>query len=140
MKLSTINTLTWINMFNGGLPQTFARKSFRAVLRWQFLATTGIALVTGLSIGGNGAISAMLGGMVMMVAGCVYAAMTGVNKVRSAGETLRTLFRAEAVKIGVIVLQLWVVLTAYEAVVPAVFIGTFVVAVLIYPIALLIRD
>jgi ATP synthase protein I len=104
------------------------------------LATTGIALVTGLSIGGNGAISAMLGGMVMMVAGCVYAAMTGVNKVRSAGETLRTLFRAEAVKIGVIVLQLWVVLTAYEAVVPAVFIGTFVVAVLIYPIALLIRD
>jgi F0F1-type ATP synthase assembly protein I len=66
--------------------------------------------------------------------------MAGGNKVRSAGETLRTLFRAEAAKIGVIVLQLWVVLTAYEAVVPAVFIGTFVVAVLIYPIALLIRD
>jgi ATP synthase protein I len=82
----------------------------------------------------------MLGGFVMMVAGCVYAAMTGGNKVRSAGETLRTLIRAEASKIGAIVLQLWVVLTAYESVVPVVFIGTFIVAVLIYPIALLVRE
>jgi hypothetical protein len=38
------------------------------------------------------------------------------------------------------VLQLWVVLTAYEGVVPGVFIGTFIVAVLIYPVALLVRD
>ena len=97
-------------------------------------------MVAGLAVGGNGAISAILGGMVMMVAGCVYAAMTGGNKVRSAGDTLRTLIRAEAGKIGVIVLQLWVVLTAYEAVVPAVFIGTFIVAVLIYSVALLVRD
>ena len=80
-----------------------------------------------------------LGGA-MMVACCVYAALTGRNKVRSAGETLRVLIRAETAKIGVIVLQLWVVLTAYEGVVPGVFIGTFIVAVLIYPVALLVRD
>ena len=85
-------------------------------------------------------ISALLGGAVMMIAGSVYAAMTGGNKVRTAGETLRALVRAETSKIGLIVLQLWVVLTAYQAVVPMVFIGAFVVAVLIYPIALLIRD
>ena len=78
--------------------------------------------------------------MVMMVACCVYAALTGRNKVRSAGETLRVLIRAETAKIAVIVLQLWVVLTAYEGVVPGVFIGTFIVAVLIYPVALLVRD
>jgi hypothetical protein len=76
----------------------------------------------------------------MMVAGGVYALMTGGKKVRSAGDTLRGLIRAEASKIGLIVLQLWVVLTAYGAVVPAVFIGTFIVAVLIYPVALLVRD
>ena len=76
----------------------------------------------------------------MMVAGGVYAVMTGGKKVRSAGDTLRVLIRAEASKIGLIVLQLWVVLTAYAAVVPAVFIGTFIVAVLIYPVALLVRD
>lgn len=127
-------------MFTRWLPQTFASKSFRAVLRWQFLATFGVAFAAGVSIGGHAAISAVLGGMVMMVGGSVYAVMTGGNKVRSAGDTLRTLFRAEASKIGLIVLQLWTVLTAYESVVPAVFIGTFIVAVLIYPVALLVRD
>jgi ATP synthase protein I len=110
------------------------------VLWWQFLVTSGIALVAGLAIGGDAAVSALLGGLVMMVAGAVYAAMTGGDRIRSAGETLRALIRAEASKIGLIVLQLWVVLTAYEAVVPAVFIGAFIVAVLIYPVALLVRD
>ena len=76
----------------------------------------------------------------MMVAGCVYAAMAGSIKVRSAAEILRTLIRAETGKIGVIVLQLWLVLTVYEAVMPAVFISTFIVAVLIYPLALLVRE
>jgi F0F1-type ATP synthase assembly protein I len=127
-------------MYSGGLRQTFAGKPFRTVLRWQFLVTFGIALAAGSWIGGHAAISAILGGTVMMVAGSVYAVMTGGNKVGSAGDTLRTLLRAEASKIGLIVLQLWVVLTAYEAVVPAVFIGAFIVAVLIYPIALLVRD
>jgi len=100
----------------------------------------GVALGAGWWLGAAGAISAILGGTVMMVACCVYAALTGRNKVRSAGAVLRMLIRAEAAKVGVIVLQLWVVLTAYEAVVPGVFIGTFIVAVLIYPIALLVRD
>jgi ATP synthase protein I len=103
------------------------------------LLTAVVALGAGFFLGGHGAISALLGGSVMMVAGFVYAAMTG-GKVRSAGDALRALIRAEAAKIGVIVLQLWMVLTTYEAVVPAVFIGTFVIAVLIYPIALLVRD
>jgi len=97
-------------------------------------------VLAGLWLGVAAAISALLGGMVMMVACCLYAALTGRNKVRSAGETLRVLIRAETAKIGVIVLQLWVVLTAYEGVVPGVFIGTFIVAVLIYPVALLVRD
>ena len=107
---------------------------------WQLLATSAIAVFVGYSTGRAGAISALLGGLVMMIAVCVFAVMTGGNKVRSAGEILRTLVRAEAGKIGVIVLQLWLVLTAYESVVPVVFIGTFIVAVLIYPIALLVRD
>ena len=103
------------------------------------MLTAGIALGAGFYLGSSGAISALLGGMVMMVASCVYAAMTG-GKIRSAGEALRTLIRAEAIKIGVIVLQLGTILTVYDAVVPGVFIGAFVVAVLIYPIALLVRD
>ena len=132
--------LTRFNLVVGTLPHTFKNRPLRAVLRWQFLVTLGIAVLAGVWLGVAAAISALLGGMVMMVACCVYAALTGRNKVRSTGETLRVLIRAETAKIGVIVLQLWVVLTAYEGVVPGVFIGTFIVAVLIYPVALLVRD
>jgi ATP synthase protein I len=132
--------LTWLNLVAGELPHTFQNRPLRLVLRLQFLVTLGIAVGAGLWLGAHAAISALLGGVVMMVACCVYAALTGRNKVRSAGETLRVLIRAETAKIGVIVLQLWVVLTAYEAVVPWIFIGTFIVAVLIYPVALLVRD
>ncbi len=139
-KLSTINVLTWVNLVAGKLPDTLPSRPLRVVLRLQFLVTMGVALGAGWWLGAAGAISAILGGTVMMVACCVYAALTGRNKVRSAGAVLRMLIRAEAAKVGVIVLQLWVVLTAYEAVVPGVFIGTFIVAVLIYPIALLVRD
>src|SRR5215203_4828671 len=125
-----------MNLVAGELPHTFQNRPLRVVLRLQFLVTLIIAAGAGLWLGAHGAFSALLGGMVMIVACCIYAALTGRNKVRSAGETLRVLIRAETAKIGVIVVQLWVVLTAYEAVVPGVFIGTFIVAVLIYPVAL----
>jgi ATP synthase protein I len=132
--------LTWINRVAGELPHSVQNKPLRLVLRLQFLVTLVIAVSAGLWLGAHGAFSALLGGMVMMVACWVYAALTGRDKVRSAGETLRVLIRAETAKIGVIVLQLWMVLTAYEAVVPGIFIGSFIVAVLIYPVALLVRD
>jgi len=122
------------------LPQRLTSKPTLLVLRWQLLVTAVISLIVGLIAGADGALSAWLGGTVMMVAGCVYSAMAGSNKVRSAAEILRTLIRAETGKIGVIVLQLWLVLTVYEAVMPAVFISTFIVAVLIYPLALLVRE
>lgn len=137
MKLSTIKD------FPQGFPRSISMlvgKPLRTVWQWQFLATTVIALVAACWMGPDAAISAGLGGLVMMIAGGVFAALTGGNKVRSAGETLRRLIRAEAGKIGAIVLQLWYVLTAYESVVPAVFVGSFIVAVMIYPIALLVRD
>jgi ATP synthase protein I len=132
--------LSWINVVARELPQTRPNRPLRLVLRLQFLVTSGIALAAGFWLGGPGATSAILGGTVMMVACCVYALMTAGDKVRSAGEVLRTLIRAETAKIGVIVLQLWLVLTAYDAVVPGIFIGTFIVAVLIYPVALLARE
>jgi len=137
VKLIKINRFDWqvLKRLN-----SLVGKSVRTVLQWQFLATTGIALVAGLLLGIEGAVSAMLGGFVMMTAGCLFACMAGGKRIRPVGETLRTLIRAEASKIGLIVMQLWLVLTAYENVVPLVFIGTFIVAVMIHPIALLVRD
>lgn len=78
--------------------------------------------------------------MINVTAGLVYAMMVSSRKVKSAGETLRTLVRAEASKIALIVLQLWLVLTTYHDVVASVFFAAFVIVVLVFPLALLIRE
>jgi ATP synthase protein I len=50
------------------------------------------------------------------------------------------LFRAEACKILAVIAQLWLVLATYkEAVVPA-FLAAFVVTVLLFRVALFVRD
>jgi ATP synthase protein I len=53
---------------------------------------------------------------------------------------LVTAFKAEAVKVVVIVLMLWLVLTLYKDVVAVGFIGTFAVTVLIFGMALFVTD
>lgn len=88
----------------------------------------------------HGAVSAILGGLVNVMAGLVYATMVADGRIRSAGETLRTLVRAEASKIILIVLQLWLVLTLYDDVVATAFFSSFVISVLVFPLALLIRE
>jgi hypothetical protein len=62
------------------------------------------------------------------------------RKPASAAGTLVTAFRAEAIKIVLIVVQLWLVLTMYADVIHAVFFAAFVVTVLVTQAAILIRD
>jgi hypothetical protein len=50
------------------------------------------------------------------------------------------MIRAEAAKITLIVLQLWLVLTTYRDVVPAALFAAFVVTVLVWTAAIVIRD
>lgn len=88
----------------------------------------------------HGAISALLGGLINVTAGGVYAKMVSGSAARSAGQTLRTLIRAEASKIALIVLQLWLVLTAYHDVVVTTFFAAFAISVLVSPMALLVRE
>ena len=57
--------LTWLNLVAGELPHTFRNRPLRLVLRLQFLVTLGIAVGAGLWLGAHGAISALLGGMVI---------------------------------------------------------------------------
>ena len=84
--------------------------------------------------------SALLGGLINLSAGTVFALMTSRSETKSAAETVRTLVRAEASKIALIVLQFWLVLTTYKEVVPLFFFATFVVTVLLSRMALLVRD
>jgi ATP synthase protein I len=115
-------------------------KPIRYVLKWQALATLAIAAVAGIWAGVHGALSAMLGGFVNLAACVVYAFVLGLSKPTSAGATIVALFRAEASKIVVIVLQLWLVLANYhDAVLPA-FFAAFIVTVFMFGMALLVRD
>ena len=116
------------------------RYPVRRVAGWQLLATLGVAAIGGMVSGWHGAVSALLGGFVNISAGAAYAFLTGIGKSETAGGTLRTMFRAEAVKITLIVLQLWFILTTYADVVHAVFFSAFVVTVLVSQAAILIRD
>jgi len=112
----------------------------RRVLKWQAGATVAMAVATGLWLGWHGALSATLGGVVNITALVVSAAVMGISKPASAGGTVAALFRAEASKILVIIVGLCLVLLTYKNVVPAVFFGSFVITVLLFPVALLERN
>ena len=115
-------------------------KPLRTVLRWQLYATVAIALVAGVVAGVHGAVSAMLGGLVSWAAGVVFALLVSGGRVRTAGETLRILLRAEASKIMLMIFLLWLVLTAYKEVVPVMFFAAFIVSVLVSQAAMLVRE
>jgi F0F1-type ATP synthase assembly protein I len=63
-----------------------------------------------------------------------------VSRPASAGGTVAALFRAEASKILVIIVQLWLVLVTYKEVDFVVFFATFVITVLLFRMALLERN
>jgi ATP synthase protein I len=110
------------------------------IAAWQLFATALIAAIAGWWVGLHGALSALLGGLVNVTAGVVYAVVVGLGRGPTAGDTVRTMIRAEAAKITLIVLQLWLVLTTYRDVVAAALIAAFVVTVLVSTTAIVMRD
>jgi ATP synthase protein I len=106
----------------------------------QLLATIIIASLAAWFAGMHGAISAALGGLISIVAGLVFALLTARSKVRSAGEVLLVAFKAEAAKLFLAILLLWLVLTVYQEVVIVGLIGSFVASILIFSMALFAGD
>ena len=119
-------------------------KPIRTVLKWQLVATGVVAVEAGIWAGAQGMISAVLGGLVNVVAGVAYAFLLGLGQgarqVPDVGTTLVAMFRAEAAKILVIVGGLWLVLSAYTDVVPAAFFTAFVITVIVFSMAFFVRD
>jgi len=113
---------------------------YYVVLRWQAYVTVALAGAAAALMGLHGVISALLGGFCIISAGWIYALMVSSCKTMTVGGTLRTLVRAEASKIALIVFQLWLVLTTYQDVIVSVFFAAVFVAVLLYPLALLVRE
>ena len=115
-------------------------RPIRIVLGWQVIVTTVLTLAFGLLWGVHAAISAALGGAVNIVAGSAYALMVARSKAGSAGEALRAIFRAEALKIALILVQLPIVLTNYRDIVHAAFFTSFVITVAVFAAAIAVRD
>ena len=120
--------------------QDALRKPVLTVLRWQLVATAASTLLAGALAESHGAVSAALGGSVSILSGTVSAAVASIGKASSAGGIVLAALGAEAVKIGLIVVLLWVVLTNYGDVVVAAFLGTFLATALIFAMAFFVRD
>ena len=104
------------------------------------MATAALTLTAGALADGHGAVSAALGGSVSILSGTVSAAVASLGKADSAGGIVLAALGAEAVKIGLIVILLWIVLTNYGDVVVAAFLGTFLATALIFAMAFFVRD
>ena len=114
-------------------------RPIRTVLLWQLAATGMMVAVGGILAGGHGALSGAAGGTISVCAG-LAAAGVAARGVKSAGGVLVGALTAEAVKIGLAVLLLWLVLANYaEAVVGAV-LASFIVTMLIFGMAFFVRD
>ena len=115
-------------------------KPVRTVLRWQLYATAASMLIAAFWSGSHAALSALLGGLVNLTAGTVFGLVATHSRKRTAGEALRALMRAEAGKVLLIVMQLWLVLSYYKALALAPFFGTFFLTVIFSSMAIFIRE
>jgi len=115
-------------------------KPIRTVMRWQAAATLAMTLMAALVLGRIGAISAAAGGAISLCAGAVAGWVASRSHGGSAGGVLVGALRAEAIKVGVSVLLLWLVLKSYDEVMVGVVIGSFVVTMLIFTMAFFVRD
>jgi ATP synthase protein I len=108
----------------------------RATLCWQAVATLLLASGAALWHGWSGAVSAMFGGLVIVLAGLAYAAVISISNSPSIATTLRTMVLAEAAKIAMIIVTMWAVITQYKDLDGASFFAAFVVAVLLNRVAI----
>jgi ATP synthase protein I len=110
------------------------------VLWWQIAATAVLAGAAAAAGGVDAAVSAGAGGSISIVAGLASAFVASRGEAKNAGGILIGALRAEGVRIGLIVVLLWLVLATYREVVAIALLGTFTVTVLIFAMAFFVRE
>jgi len=115
-------------------------RPLKIVILWQLAFAILAAILCGLLSGVNAAISGFLGAIISVIAGVVYAILVSRHSDYSASGTLRTALRAEAVKIFIIIMSLWAVFAIFKGLQPVMFIGSFVIAVLISSMAAFVPE
>lgn len=115
-------------------------KPVRTVLMWQLYATAALVLIAGFWWGPHGALSALLGGLINLTAGTVFGLVATHSRKRTVGEAMTALMRAEAGKVALVVVQLWLVLAYYKQLMLAPFFGTFILTVIVFSMAIFVRE
>ncbi|HEX6155275.1 MAG TPA: ATP synthase subunit I [Burkholderiales bacterium] len=115
-------------------------KPIRKVLVWQVAVTAAIAVVAAYLAGAQGAASAVAGGTISLVAGLVSALVASGRAAKSAGGILVVALKAEAVKLGLAVILLWLVLANYDDAVSGALLVSFVATMLVFSMAFFVRD
>ncbi|MFI4902134.1 MAG: ATP synthase subunit I [Burkholderiales bacterium] len=119
---------------------TLASRPIRTVLWWQALATLAGAALGAVLSGRAAALSAALGGAITVASTVAYALVLGIGGKATAGASVRTMLRAEAAKILVVLAGLWWAMTKVPGMRPLPMFMTFVVTVLLFRVAFLARD
>lgn len=104
------------------------------------MATVVLTLVAGGLTGVQGALSAALGGLVSIISGLASSVVASLGKGDSSGGVLLVALGAEAVKIGLMVILLWLMLALYRDVVVFAFLGTFVATAVLFSMAFFVRE
>lgn len=115
-------------------------RSLRIAIRWELFLTMAMTAIAGWVSGMHGALSAAMGGLVSIAASLGFLFVASLHREASPGGALMVAFRAEAAKVLLIVLLLWLVLATYKDVVVVWFIGAFAIAVLTFAMAAFVRE
>jgi F0F1-type ATP synthase assembly protein I len=116
------------------------RRPIRIVLMWQLAATALMAAAAAVFADMTSALSAAAGGAISIIAGLASALVASLRNRQSAGGVLAGALRAEAVKLGLALSLVWLVLASYPETAVAVFLGAFIVSMLIFSMAFFVRD
>lgn len=115
-------------------------KPIRTVLLWQLAVTAALSAAAGIAAGEHGAVSAGVGGLVSVIAGLASALVASGKAAKSAGGVLFVALKAEAVRLGLALILLWLVLSNYPQAAVGILLGTFVVTMLIFSMAFFVRE
>lgn len=115
-------------------------KPIRKVLVWQVAVTAAIAVLAAFLAGAHGAASAAAGGTISLIAGVVSARVASGRAAKSAGGMLAVALKAEAVKLGLALILLWLVLANYDDAVSGALLVSFVATMLVFSMAFFVRD
>lgn len=97
-----------------GMHETKTAKVFKKAARWQLIATVAVAVAAFFLKGVHGALSALAGGGAAIAGGYAASLVAGRSEQnKEAGAILINLLKAEAVKILVIVILLWITFKTY---------------------------